>query len=329
VRITVGPVSADEGSKSVGFLDALELQDGSSIAIALILIIGKKTGPKLFIGAAFHGDEANGIESIRRISNEISPNELSGTILAVPIQNPLAFRAGHRLAVNQIVRSPLDCMPADPHSMFPGNGDGNPFDRIVHRLYSDVIAKADFAIDMHQPTVGGKYVPISFVSQSGNVDTVKRSEDLAIAFGTSIVVKTKKGGYAREGNMHVYSTVNGIPSIMVELGEGGRLEEEYVHMGVEGIRNVLKHLKMIKGAPALSKQTTITEMIEVRARKGGLLHVKMELGKEVSKGDLVANIVSPTGPVVEAIKSPAAGILIRKTTFPTVISGERVAVIGT
>jgi hypothetical protein len=68
---------------------------------------------------------------------------------------------------------------------------------------------------MHQPTIGGKYVPISFVSQSGKEDVVKRSEDLARAFGTAFLVKTKKGGYAREGNMHVYSTVNGIPSIMV------------------------------------------------------------------------------------------------------------------
>jgi len=329
MRMTVGAISADEGSKSVGFLDLLELQDGSSVAFPSIIINGKKVGPKLFIGAAFHGDEANGIESIRRIANEINPNELSGTILAVPIQNPLAFRAGHRFAINQIVRSPLDCMPADMHSMFPGNVDGNPFEMMVHRLYSDVISKAEYAIDMHQPTIGGKYVPISFVSQSGKEDVVKRSEDLARAFGTAFLVKTKKGGYAREGNMHVYSTVNGIPSIMVELGEGGKLEQEYVRLGVDGVKNVLKHLKMIEGTPVSSKQRIIREMIEVRARKGGLLHVEADLGKEVSKGDLVANIVSPVGPVVESVRSPATGILLRKTTFPTIISGERIVVLGT
>ncbi|NIN52617.1 MAG: hypothetical protein GTN80_05570 [Nitrososphaeria archaeon] len=326
--LRIGSISAEAGTKRTGFFKVLELQDGSPVAYPLILINGQREGPILYTGAAFHGDEVNGVESIRRITNEISPEEIAGAIIAVSIQNPLAFHAGNRLPINQIVRSPIDEMPADMHSIFPGKIDGNTFEMMVHRLYNDVISRADYVIDMHQPTTGAKYVPIAFTSLSGNKDTVEKSEDLARAFGTDFVVKTSRGGYAKKGNMHVYAALSGIPSIMVELGEGGRLEEEYIQIGVRGINNVLKHLGMIDGKPEPTKQITIKEMIDVRAHESGILLYEMDLGQKVSKGDLVAKIVNPIGHEIESITSPVAGILLRKTTFPTIISGERVAVFG-
>ena len=51
------------------------------------VIHGKKTGPRLFVCAAIHGDEINGIEIIRRLLKHKSMNRLMGTLIAVPIVN--------------------------------------------------------------------------------------------------------------------------------------------------------------------------------------------------------------------------------------------------
>jgi predicted deacylase len=324
----IGPMNVEKGSKRTGFLKVLEYPDGSTVSFPLIIVNGEKEGPTLYLGAAFHGDEVNGIESIRRLINKTDPKELSGKVIAVPIQNPLAFHSGNRLPLNQLIKSPMDNTPANMHDIFPGKKNGNPFEVMVYRLFTEVISKADYAIDMHQPTTGGKYVPITFTPLSGNKSVIEKSEELAKAFGTEYLVKTSKGSYAKRENMHVHSAIQGIPSIMVELGEGGKLEEEYIEIGMEGISNVLKHLGIMKGKPEPTKQITVTEMVQARASRGGILLNEVDLGQKVSEGDLVANIVSPMGPVIEAIKSPVTGIMLRKTTFPTVIPGDLVAAFG-
>ena len=57
---------------------------------------------KFTIGAYFHEPLTN--EVIRRVLELVNPAELRGTILAVPVANPLAFQALTGLALYLLLR---------------------------------------------------------------------------------------------------------------------------------------------------------------------------------------------------------------------------------
>src|SRR2546428_4191455 len=50
-------------------------------------------------------------------------------------QNPLAFQVEHRIPLGLYVKSPLDQMPIDPWSSFPGDLHGNLTERLAHTLF--------------------------------------------------------------------------------------------------------------------------------------------------------------------------------------------------
>ena len=55
------------------------------------MINGRKAGPKLWLSAAIHGDELNGVEIIRQVIEQVQPEYLKGTLIAVPIVNLFGF----------------------------------------------------------------------------------------------------------------------------------------------------------------------------------------------------------------------------------------------
>jgi len=61
----------------------------------------------------------NGIEVATSFARSLDLAALSGTVLMVPAQNPLALQAQHRVFVGHYLKSPLDQSPNDPGSRFP------------------------------------------------------------------------------------------------------------------------------------------------------------------------------------------------------------------
>ena len=64
---------------------------GVPIHIPVIVARGTKEGKVLGLTAAVHGNELNGISVIQRLFNEVSIEEVSGTIVGVPVVNVPAF----------------------------------------------------------------------------------------------------------------------------------------------------------------------------------------------------------------------------------------------
>ena len=330
---SVAGMRVETGAKSRASVRTIELPDGAIVNIDVVMIRGMKPGPTLYVGAGMHGDEATAVKIVAEVAGRLNPRHLSGTVLAVPVQNPLCFRDFHRLPLGQVIRSPLDQMPADMMVSFPGDPEGNPIKRMTHILFSEVMSKADCVIDIHTPTTGGRYAPMAFIPPSRIGKAAERAEQLAKVFGVSYILKTEPDCYAaiyvNDKSPHVVMAARGIPGFGVELGEGGRLEGELVERGVEGVFNILGALKMAGGKPHTPRRHTImTDMVPVRARIGGLLETLVKLEQKVSKGDALAQVISPYGEVIEVIEAPLNGVLIRKTTFPTVCTGERVAQIA-
>lgn len=320
--------SAAPGQMVRHSIDLVELPDGTRVSLPIVLLNGVGDGPRLYLGAGIHGDEENGVHVVSRVLAQLRPEQLSGSVVCVPVQNPLAFQFGHRIPLGLYLKSPLDQAPIDPWSCFPGNAEGNITEMLTARLF-ELITSCDYVLDIHTPTRGGRYVPITILPHPSLGAAFKRSEELALAFGSGYIMRTDKGMYVRDGNLSVEATRAGIPTLMFELGEGGRLEEEITSIGVRCVLNLLRFLKMIPGEAQKPRESVLMkEFVGLRARRGGFLSTEVSLGTRVKKGGVLARISTIQGQEAETIVAPVDGVFVRATTFPTVASGERAATLG-
>lgn len=326
-KMQVCGMEAKPGERAYGSFELIELADGTKVEVPVVLANGKRPGPRLYLGAAIHGDEVGGIGIVGDVISKVDLEKVSGQIVCVPVQHPLALYSDHRLPLAQFLKSPLDQAPADAWLCFPGDPGGNLAERLAARLF-ELITECDYAIDIHTPTRGGRYVPIAILPHP-TLDNFEQSETLADALEPGYVTYNRQGIYVRDGVLCVEATRAGTPCFTFELGEGGRLEQEVVRTGYRCIMNAMQGLGMIdvpRHAP--SRTYRITEFLGIRARHGGLLHTHTTLGEEVKEGELLCSIVNIFGEEVERSVAPKSGVFVRSTTLSTVGTGDRVATLG-
>jgi predicted deacylase len=324
----IAGLSIPDGSVVRHALEVAELADGSKVALPLLLMNGAAPGPRLYLGAAIHGDEVSGVEIVFRACAQVQPDTLAGSIVCVLIQNPLAFQAEHRVPVGLYLKSTLDQMPIDPWTSFPGHAEGNITERLAATLFS-LITTCDYAIDVHTPTRGGRYVPITILPHPSLGASFQRAAELGRAFGSGYIMQTQEGMYVNDGVLCVEATRAGVPAFTFEIGEGGRLDVELIPVGVQCICNALRFLRMLPGEPEPPREiVTMSRFVGVRAKRGGLLHTMAELGARVRQGEVLAHIYSIYGDELETIQAPIDGTFVRMTTFPSVAAGERVITLG-
>jgi predicted deacylase len=319
----------DRGQRDQKRIRVAELPDGSWVELPLMVIRGARSGPIFYLGAAFHGDEVAGVEIVGRLVSQLDAKSLRGTLLIVPVQNPLAFQVQHRYFVGHMLKSPMDQNPADPWASFPGDPDGNLAALIAHALFDQLMRHAHYMIDIHTPTTGGRYAPFAFLPPTRCGNSVAEAEKLARAFGADYILANDKGMYVGDKNPHTILGERGVPAFGVEIGEGGRLEEADVHVGLRGLMNVLKQVGMIPGEPeSFGRQLVIRTMEVTRASRGGLLHLHVGLNDDIDQGQHVASVISPFGEVLEQIHARRSGPVVRIATLPIVSSGERIIQVG-
>jgi predicted deacylase len=324
----VAGLSVPAGSAVRHSVEVAELADGSKITLPLLLMNGASDGPRLYLGAAIHGDEVSGIAILSQLCAQVQPARLAGSILCVLVQNPLAFQVEHRIPVGLYLKSPLDQMPIDPWASFPGDAAGNLTERLAATLFG-LITTCHYAIDIHTPTRGGRYVPITILPHPSLGEPFRRAEDLAMAFGSGYIMKTQAGLYVADGILCVEATRAGVPAFTFEIGEGGRLEADLVPIGVRCLSNALRFLGMLPGVPEPPPETVVmAQFVGLRASRGGLLQTTAGLGERVRRGDVLARLYNVYGDEHETIRAPLDGTFVRMTTFPSVATGERVATLG-
>ncbi|MDH5551473.1 MAG: succinylglutamate desuccinylase/aspartoacylase family protein, partial [Gemmatimonadota bacterium] len=69
------------------------LPTGVFLSLPVAVVHGRRPGPCVWLSAALHGDEINGVEIIRDALQPLDPETLRGTILAVPVVNVFGFVA--------------------------------------------------------------------------------------------------------------------------------------------------------------------------------------------------------------------------------------------
>jgi uncharacterized protein len=184
-------------------------------------------------------------------------------------------------------------------------------------------------VDIHTPTTGGRYAPFAFLPPTRCGAVVAEAEKLARAFGADYILANDKGMYVGDGNPHTVLAERGVPAFGIEFGEGGRLDEDDIKLGLRGLINLLKYIGVIPGAvESLGRQLVIRTMDVTRARRGGILHLHVGLNDDVKEGQHVASVISPFGEALEEIRVGHSGPVVRIATHPIVSTGERVIQVG-
>lgn len=317
-----------EGERAYFTVPAGELAHKAVVQLPVIVVAGKKEGPVLWINGTVHGDELNGSYAAWELSGEIDPEQLSGTLVVTPICNPIAFECRNKI-------SAIDNMDMD--TAFPGDPEGMMTQRIAHMIYREIKANAGAVISFHTMATPYRANPYSvrkiIPGVSDSVNEV--SEGMQRAFGvvTNCVVDlrgdTNELPGVTSGALDITCMKDGIPAFMGEMGQGGKVENEYVEAAKKGILNVMRYLKMLDGpVEKPGRQVLITKRRFLRSDKGGMIRMNVKSGDEVKAGESLLDL-HYYGDEMESYPARSDCYVIGVRENPVVSTGDRVAFVGT
>jgi predicted deacylase len=312
-RVQIGTAVAEPGTKGYGIMEASQRGDGTAVGMPVIVVNGGKKGSTLCLSAGIHGDEYPGIEAIQRLATMLDPQALRGTIIAVPAVNTLAFEAGRR-------ENPVD--HTDLNRVFPGKADGTLSERLAYAFFHEIVKKADYWVDLHAAGTGDMR-PLA-TARRGHEATL----DLAKATGFDLIWIAER---PEEGSgMGTACAIrNGIPATVIEAGGGGRCAESHVQSHLQALTNLMKHLDMLDGEPALPERWTFVEVKHrPRVSVGGFFHPRVETGASVCQRDTLAQVTDLWGQEVERLKAPCDGIILFMRQTPSVQPGNLAYLLG-
>lgn len=288
-------------------LKVSEFYTSQPASIPVFVKRGNQDGPILFVTAAVHGNEINGVQIVRNLIIELRERGMNGIFVGVPVVNRFGF-LNHRRE-----------MPdnRDLNRSFPGSAAGSLSARYAHHVFEEIIRKCTHGIDLH--TAGTSRTNLPQVRCD-----IKNAEakQMAQAFGTTVILHHAGG----KGTLRRAAVEAGIPTIIYEAGETFKFERDVVAHGKRGVMQVMRSLGMIElDAQPPRYQVIVKHSTWVRADRGGLLDVYLRPGDVVYEGDEIGVITNPFGREKASIKAPFHGLVIGRVTLPLVNPGNPIA----
>lgn len=292
------------GQSRTLFLKFSESYLGSPISIPIQVLRAPKPGPTVLLTGSVHGDELNGMGTIRELLYNHPPQLVKGTLVCVPVVNVYGLEHHTRDLPDR----------RDLNRSFPGSPTGSLSSRLANLLFTEVISHCDFLIDFHSAAIRRTNFPN--IRADLNTASVR---PIARAFGCELVVN----GAGPIGSLRRAATSAGIPCVNLEAGEVWKIEPDVVKVGVLGVHNVLKYLDMVQGEPEPPRyQIRIEKTTWIRAEKGGTLSFSVNSGDIVEKGQELAVNYDIFGHSKRPILAPGDGIIIGMSTMPVVKPGD-------
>jgi hypothetical protein len=286
---------------------------GAEVSLPVEVINGSKPGPRLFVSAAVHGDEINGVEIIRRVLRRKLLPKLHGTLIAVPVVNLFGFTALSRYLPDR----------RDLNRSFPGSSSGSLASRLAHTFITEIVENSTHGIDLHTGAVHRSNLP-QIRACLDHEETAR----LAHAFGVPVLINAN----VRDGSLRQEVLDRDIPMLLYEGGEALRFDESAIRAGVKGVVSVMRTLEMLpptKKVVSRGEPFVALSSHWIRAPESGILRARMPLGALVNPGQRLAWISDPLGADEVKIEAVKRGIVIGRTELPLVNAGDALFNIAT
>lgn len=292
------------GSREYVEIPVAKLPTGTWVSMPVTVLHGHEEGPRVWLSAAIHGDEINGVEIINRIIDEIHESKLAGTVVAVPVVNVFGFIGQSRYLPDG----------RDLNRSFPGREKGSLAARLAYLFMKQIVDGCALGIDYHTATAHRTNVA-QIRADLTDPETLR----LARWFGAPATIGSK----VRTGSLRKAVAARGVPVLLFEGGEAQRYEENIVSVGVAGTKRVLGELGMIPKEASRRPPTFLSSTSTwVRARRTGILRTRVAPGARVVRGQWLGTISDVSGTVLGSVRAPYPGMVIGMTQNPIATQGD-------
>ncbi len=318
----LGTLRADAGQAVSGYLEVPALNDAGA-RIPVSLVRGAGDGPVLALIAGTHGYEYPGITALQRLRQSIDPQALRGTLLLVHIANPPSFYG------RTIYTSPAD--GKNLNRVFPGRADGTLSERIAHAITTEVIAKADFLVDLHAGDGNEALRPYIYMPVTGDARLDAATRGMALAFGIDHIVIDATRIAPPDASQFVDMTAlsRGIPAMTTETGQLGLNDEHHIALAEHGIQNLMRHLGMLEGAAQPNPGVVwLKDYKVITSPANGIFRATVRDGYAVAKGGLLGELFDPFGARIGEVRAPFAGVVNYVIGTPPAVEGQPLAMVS-
>ncbi|MCQ4085444.1 succinylglutamate desuccinylase/aspartoacylase family protein [Saccharibacillus sp. JS10] len=306
-----------------------EVQD--DLSFVLFRAVGEQEGPVVWIQAAVHGDEHDGVIACIRLLSELSLHRLRGSLIVCPVANASALLAGTNA-------SPIDGINLNRVFIDTSEEHQEASQTYSYRygqFFADKIKNnANLFIDLHG---GGQYLDVtSFAMVAKNHEQAYETA-LNVLKDTPLVAiyhcpSSSKGMLINE------ICRAGIPSILLENGGGSSWEEPAVEKHLEIVRTLLHNFESYSFATSdfdtaqryLDLTTAhIDDVVELRFEVDGVRTFREQVGKVVKQGDLLLETLDyPSFTEQQLICPIPYGIILSIHTASSVHKGGYAVMLG-
>jgi len=128
-----------------------QLSDGSLLTMPAAVLSDGTDRPRMVLVAGQHGNEWNGPWILHHLAGALNPDDVHGTLVLVPIANPLAFNEGRRVSVVDSI---------DLNRTYGGGRPRKPTEHLGALLWEGLFSRTDYLIDLHSGGPG-EYLPFA------------------------------------------------------------------------------------------------------------------------------------------------------------------------
>lgn len=289
--ITINGTSVAPGQKKLLHLEIGRLPTGTLIDIPVHVFNAKAAGPALLVQAGLHGDEINGVETLRRMLAQNQFNITKGAVIVVPILNVFGFIHFSRDVPDG----------KDVNRSFPGSKNGSLASRIAYHYTQEILPQIDLGLDLHTGGAQRHNFPQMRYTAGDQI-----SQELASLFNAPFSFASN----LIAGSFRKIAHKMGKPIAVFEAGESMRFNENAIGLGVAGINKVLIGLGLKKGS--LDKDATINLASRkwLRAPRAGMFIPAVANGAAIAKGQILGMVTDTFAKNQKEVKSPFNGYVI-------------------
>ena len=299
-------------------------------AIPITVFNGVVDGETLGITAGVHGYEYAPILAGQKLVHSINPQKLKGVVILVQVAALESF----------LGRSPY-ISPIDGKNLnrsFPGGKNGTNTEKVANFISEEIIARADYFLDMHSGDAPEDLMSYgAYYSNQAMPEASARGMDMAASLGFEhlVVFNTDGKDYMKKDEKSLYCSAEafkrGIPSIDIECGRLGIIEEDAIKRIEKSVLNLLEHLDFLPNEnvkTAANSPILITNRVYMSSNFDGIFYPSKKAGDQVTKGMSLGYVTDYFGNVLETIYAEESGLLLLIIGTPPVSVGEDLVVIA-
>jgi predicted deacylase len=276
-------------------------------------------GPTLAVLGGVHGNELLGVLAIRRLIGALDLGALRGRVRWAAPAHPAAWNAERRAG-------PDDGL--NLARVFPGRADGEPTERVAAHLTHQLIAGADFLVDLHTAGAVSDMPALCGFHSAGPLAPAAAAA--AAAFAAPF---TWEHPDLPPGRSLTAAEELGIPSVYVESSGGMVARQGDLDCYLDGLLRLMRHLDMIDQAPDPARPSVVVSGDGntdggIMSPCDGYFVAATSAGDPIAAGDRIGQILDEAGQTTAVITADGAGYVMLVRLTARVAPGDTLALIA-